>query len=149
MFDVTSRITYKNVPNWHRDLERVCENIPIVLCGNKVDVKERKVKTANVTFHRKKNLQYFEISAKSNVCFSSSFAMVCGARCAVPGEEYERYEKRRKLQSEPVGDCAGGSHLSKPRAGPLDTKETSGKRRVMSSLATRRDRQDRPSAQVA
>ena len=32
MFDVTSRITYKNVPNWHRDLERVCENIPIVLC---------------------------------------------------------------------------------------------------------------------
>ena len=39
MFDVTSRITYKNVPNWHRDLERVCENIPIVLCGNKVDVK--------------------------------------------------------------------------------------------------------------
>uniref|UniRef100_A0A0W0FLB2 GTP-binding nuclear protein n=1 Tax=Moniliophthora roreri TaxID=221103 RepID=A0A0W0FLB2_MONRR len=57
MFDVTSRITYKNVPNWHRDLERVCENIPIVLCGNKVDVKERKVKTGAVTFHRKKNLQ--------------------------------------------------------------------------------------------
>ncbi|KAJ2838112.1 hypothetical protein FBU31_000995, partial [Coemansia sp. 'formosensis'] len=23
MFDVTSRITYKNVPNWHRDLVRV------------------------------------------------------------------------------------------------------------------------------
>jgi len=42
MFDVTSRITYKNVPNWHRDLERVCENIPIVLCGNKVDVKVSK-----------------------------------------------------------------------------------------------------------
>lgn len=42
MFDVTSRITYKNVPNWHRDLERVCENIPIVLCGNKVDVKVRR-----------------------------------------------------------------------------------------------------------
>jgi GTP-binding nuclear protein Ran len=72
MFDVTSRITYKNVPNWHRDLERVCENIPIVLCGNKVDVKvrssssalvrrlrplqERKVKTGNVTFHRKSTL---------------------------------------------------------------------------------------------
>ena len=27
-FNVTSRITYKNVPNWYRDLERVCENIP-------------------------------------------------------------------------------------------------------------------------
>lgn len=54
MFDVTSRITYKNVPNWHRDLVRVCENIPIVLCGNKVDVKERKVKAKTITFHRKR-----------------------------------------------------------------------------------------------
>ncbi|KAJ2183133.1 GTP-binding nuclear protein gsp1/Ran [Coemansia sp. RSA 551] len=36
MFDVTSRITYKNVPNWHRDLVRVCDNVPIVLCGNKL-----------------------------------------------------------------------------------------------------------------
>ncbi|CAE6436798.1 unnamed protein product [Rhizoctonia solani] len=63
MFDVTSRITYKNVPNWHRDLERVCENIPL----------ERKVKTGAVTFHRKKNLQYFEISAKSNYNFEKPF----------------------------------------------------------------------------
>ncbi len=66
MFDVTSRLTYKNVPTWHRDLCRVCENIPIVLCGNKVDVKNRQVKPKQVTFHRKKNLQYHEISAKSN-----------------------------------------------------------------------------------
>jgi GTP-binding nuclear protein Ran len=73
MFDVTSRITYKNVPNWYRDLVRVCENIPIVLCGNKVDVKERKVKAKTITFHRKKNLQYFDISAKSNYNFEKPF----------------------------------------------------------------------------
>ncbi|KAK2091700.1 hypothetical protein P7K49_030984, partial [Saguinus oedipus] len=42
MSDVTSRVTCKNVPNWHRDLVRVYENIPIVLCGNKVDIKDRK-----------------------------------------------------------------------------------------------------------
>ena len=57
MFDVTSRVTYKNVPNWHRDLVRVCDNIPIVLCGNKVDMKDRKVKAKSISFHRKKNLQ--------------------------------------------------------------------------------------------
>ncbi|KAK2739211.1 GTP-binding nuclear protein gsp1/Ran [Myotisia sp. PD_48] len=73
MFDVTSRITYKNVPSWHRDLVRVCENIPIVLCGNKVDVKERKVKAKGITFHRKKNLQYYDISAKSNYNFEKPF----------------------------------------------------------------------------
>jgi len=73
MFDVTSRITYKNVPNWHRDLTRVCENIPIVLCGNKVEVKERKVKTKSISFHRKKNIQYYEISAKTNYNFEKPF----------------------------------------------------------------------------
>lgn len=76
MFDVTSRITYKNVPNWHRDLVRVCENVPIVLCGNKVDVKERKVKAKTITFHRKKNLQYYDISAKSNYNFEKPFVWI-------------------------------------------------------------------------
>lgn len=52
---------------------RVCENIPIVLCGNKVDVKNRQVKAKMVTFHRKKNLQYYEISAKSNYNFEKPF----------------------------------------------------------------------------
>jgi len=73
MFDVTSRITYKNVPNWHRDLIRVCENIPIVLVGNKVDIKDRKVKAKQITFHRKKNLQYYDVSAKSNYNFEKPF----------------------------------------------------------------------------
>ncbi|KAK2411568.1 GTP-binding nuclear protein Ran-3 [Trifolium repens] len=128
MFDVTARSTYKNVPTWHTDLTRVCENIPIVLCGNKVDVKNRQIKakqvamrfllrttvfaptkppkskqnhgwgdgfggggertsfsfggdedahgtasSKQVTFHRKKNLQYYEISAKSNYNFEKPF----------------------------------------------------------------------------
>jgi GTP-binding nuclear protein Ran len=55
------------------DLVRVCENIPIVLTGNKVDVKERKVKAKSITFHRKKNLQYYDISAKSNYNFEKPF----------------------------------------------------------------------------
>merc|ERR1711934_1211760 len=77
MFDVTSRVTYKNVPNWHRDLTRVCENIPIVLCGNKVDVKDRKVKPKHILFHRKKpNIQYYDISAKSNYNFEKPFLWI-------------------------------------------------------------------------
>jgi GTP-binding nuclear protein Ran len=54
-------------------LTRVCENIPIVLCGNKVEVKERKVKTKQINFHRKKNIQYYEISAKTNYNFEKPF----------------------------------------------------------------------------
>lgn len=69
---------------------RVCENIPIVLVGNKVDVKERKVKAKQITFHRKKNLQYYDISAKSNYNFEKPFLWLarklvgCAPARAVP-----------------------------------------------------------------
>merc|ERR1712086_434854 len=66
MFDVTSRISYKNVGVWFRDLVRVCENIPIVLVGNKVEVKQ-------INFHRKKNPNYYDISAKSNFNYEKPF----------------------------------------------------------------------------
>lgn len=67
------------------DLTRVCENIPIVLCGNKVDVKERKVKAKTITFHRKKNLQYYDISAKSNYNFEKPFLWLARKLVGNPG----------------------------------------------------------------
>jgi len=76
MFDVTTRVTYKSVPHWHKDLTRVCEGIPIVLCGNKIDCKDRKVKPKDIQFHRKKNLQYYDISAKSNYNFEKPFLYI-------------------------------------------------------------------------
>ncbi|CAJ0587922.1 unnamed protein product, partial [Mesorhabditis spiculigera] len=88
MFDVTARVTYKNVPNWHRDLVRVCENIPIVLTGNKVDVKDRKVKAKTITFHRKKNLQYYDISAKSNYNFEKPFLWLARKLLGDPNLEF-------------------------------------------------------------
>ena len=60
---------------------RVCDNIPIVLVGNKVDVKERKVKAKQITFHRKKNLQYYDISAKSNYNFEKPFLWLARKLC--------------------------------------------------------------------
>ena len=38
-------------------------------CG----IKERKVKAKTITFHRRKNLQYYDISAKSNYNFEKPF----------------------------------------------------------------------------
>eukprot|EP00343_Euplotes_focardii_P006880 CAMPEP_0205821102 /NCGR_PEP_ID=MMETSP0206-20130828/5169_1 /ASSEMBLY_ACC=CAM_ASM_000279 /TAXON_ID=36767 /ORGANISM="Euplotes focardii, Strain TN1" /LENGTH=217 /DNA_ID=CAMNT_0053116329 /DNA_START=25 /DNA_END=678 /DNA_ORIENTATION=+ len=76
MFDVTARVTYASVPHWHKDITRVCEGIPIVLCGNKVDSKDRKVKPKEIYFHRKKNLQYYDISAKSNYNFEKPFLYI-------------------------------------------------------------------------
>ena len=67
------------------DLVRVCEQVPIVLCGNKVDVKERKVKAKTITFHRKKNLQYYDISAKSNYNFEKPFLWLARKLVGNPG----------------------------------------------------------------
>lgn len=73
MFDVCSRITYKNVAKWYKDITRVCDAIPIVLVGNKVDVKDRKVKARQIVFSRKHGIQYYDVSAKSNYQFEKPF----------------------------------------------------------------------------
>ncbi|KAL9641816.1 hypothetical protein ABK040_011801 [Willaertia magna] len=72
MFDITFRQSYKNIPTWYKDIVRVCnENIPMVLCGNKLDVGDefRKVKRKVVTFHKRKdiNMEYFEVSVKNEI----------------------------------------------------------------------------------
>lgn len=73
MFDVTQRVSYKNVPKWYKDLTRTAEGIPIVLCGNKADVSERAVKSQNITYHRRVGIPYYDISAKNNYNFSKPF----------------------------------------------------------------------------
>ena len=73
MFDVTSRVSYKNVSNWYRDIRAVCPDIPIILLGNKCDSSDRKVMARNITFHRNHNLAYYDISAKSNYNFEKPF----------------------------------------------------------------------------
>lgn len=76
MFDVCNRITYKNVTTWYKSLTRVCEGIPIVLVGNKVDVADRKVKAKQILFPRKHGIQYYDISAKSNYQFEKPFLWI-------------------------------------------------------------------------
>jgi len=67
MFDVTFTSTYKNLEKRYRDIRRVCGNIPIVLVGNKTDMKQQcKIWSHAVDFH---GLQYYPISSKSNSNF--------------------------------------------------------------------------------
>lgn len=75
MFDVTGTSTYESLDTWYKSLRSVrgCENIPVVICGNKVDCKDRKVKPADITFHRENKLQYYDISVKSGFAFNKPF----------------------------------------------------------------------------
>ncbi len=78
MFDVTSKVSYRNVKEWYDLLIKHCPNIPIVLCGNKVDCKDRKVHPSDISFHREHQLQYYDISAKSNYNFEKPFLYLIG-----------------------------------------------------------------------
>ena len=72
MFDVTASITYKNIPNFYRDLTIACGEIPMVICGNKVDVPHA-FQTNQITFPRKKGLPYCDISLMTVVNFFEPF----------------------------------------------------------------------------
>lgn len=72
-FDVSARDTYSKIPSWYKDVRRVCDNIPIVLVGNKCDIKDRKVQPKSILFHKRNNLQYYDISAKSNFNIQKPF----------------------------------------------------------------------------
>ncbi|CAO1355585.1 unnamed protein product [Diamesa serratosioi] len=65
MFDITSPTSYKNVRYWHRKILSLCGKIPMVLCGNKADIKFRKVKTEQIYADWGRTLNYFEVSGKS------------------------------------------------------------------------------------
>merc|ERR1719219_2213591 len=88
MFDVTSRQTYENVPNWHRDVMRVCGGIPMVLLGNKVDLPDRKVKPKDIQFHRGKKIQYYDVSAKANYNYEKAFLWLARHLCSAPDLEF-------------------------------------------------------------
>ncbi len=72
MFSTTDKQSYDNIDAWYEKIKEVYEGneykeykIPIVLCGNKVDVENRVVKLKQINFHRDKDIEYYDISGKS------------------------------------------------------------------------------------
>jgi GTP-binding nuclear protein Ran len=66
MIDLTNRVTLNNMPRWIDDIEEVLPNIPIILCGNKFDIKYRKVEHNQIEDYLPAKVNYYDISAKSN-----------------------------------------------------------------------------------
>ena len=77
MFDVTSRVSFKSVSFWYKSIRGVCPDIPIVLCGNKVDCKDHKA--IDLGRFINKGIQYYDISTKSNHKLMDPFLYIsCG-----------------------------------------------------------------------
>lgn len=77
MFDLTNKSTYDHVDDYVKEIQSLDKDVPIILCGNKCDLKNREVFAKNITKHRDLNLNaYFDISAKSNYNFEKPFLSI-------------------------------------------------------------------------
>lgn len=66
MFDLTNVKTLASLQKWVDNVNKKCGNIPIILCGNKVDCKDRKIESSSIRNDKKlSNYDYFEISVKT------------------------------------------------------------------------------------
>ncbi|PLB45842.1 P-loop containing nucleoside triphosphate hydrolase protein [Aspergillus steynii IBT 23096] len=67
MFDVSRRKTWESVVGWYRELVSVNQkDIPVVVCGNKVDDREREVMPEDISWpDEMSGVQYCETSVKT------------------------------------------------------------------------------------
>ena len=73
MFDIGSTVTFKNVPIWLKEFKEICKDVPIVIVGNKIDIKEQKVSLVDRGSMTKISDHYYDISAKSCYNFEKPF----------------------------------------------------------------------------
>lgn len=71
-FDLTQPKTLERVKSYHKNIVKICGDIPVVVCGNKVDL-QRKVPHDEISSLRKKKSPYYDVSAKSNYNFEKPF----------------------------------------------------------------------------
>ncbi|XP_041453139.1 rab-like protein 2A [Lytechinus variegatus] len=62
VFDVTRKVTYKNLSQWYKELREYRPEIPCILAANKIDV-DYKITEKKFNFSKKHDLPFFFVSA--------------------------------------------------------------------------------------
>ncbi|KAL2794429.1 P-loop containing nucleoside triphosphate hydrolase protein [Aspergillus keveii] len=113
MFDLQRPSTYESIPRYYTNMLPVfnCKDrvpIPAVICGNKVDCIERKVKPPHITYHREKGLQYYDFSVRSLYNFQKPLLFLARRALGEPELEYARVpdvgdqmERERRGEQDP------------------------------------------------
>jgi len=73
MFSLDSRKSYSAVSTWIRDIKRVCNDIPIIVLGNKCDILDQKITDEDKRIIVDYGYTYYDYSAKSNYNFEKPF----------------------------------------------------------------------------
>eukprot|EP00928_Gymnodinium_smaydae_P074679 TRINITY_DN57707_c0_g1_i1.p1 TRINITY_DN57707_c0_g1~~TRINITY_DN57707_c0_g1_i1.p1 ORF type:complete len:240 (+),score=43.75 TRINITY_DN57707_c0_g1_i1:59-778(+) len=143
MFDVTSRITYKDVPNWFRDLQRARSSglamgsFPIALVSNKIDAatssasgEARGVKAKNIRFHRKHSIPLFCLSCLAGFNIEAPFLWLAQELTEDPDLEFEPRDvpdRAPRVGAEVVARCEtynrDAQNASADEVGEVDAEE--------------------------
>ncbi|XP_033741685.1 rab-like protein 2A [Pecten maximus] len=62
VFDTTRKVTYKNLPNWLKELREYRPDIPCLVAGNKIDV-DISVTKKSFNFSKKHEMPFYFVSA--------------------------------------------------------------------------------------
>ena len=66
IYDISSKQSFENLTGWIDYLNSI-EKMPMIICGNKIDLADRQVKKeVGEEFAKKNKLVFFEVSAKTN-----------------------------------------------------------------------------------
>ncbi|KAL7752499.1 hypothetical protein RI367_002033 [Sorochytrium milnesiophthora] len=71
-FDVTRKITYKNLEKWHKELVQYRPSIPVLLIANKIDQDPSMVKR-EFKFAKENNMELFFVSASDGTNVVKAF----------------------------------------------------------------------------
>lgn len=91
-FDVTRKVTYKNLKRWFQELQEYCEGIPCIVVANRIDI-DYKVTQKSFNFASKRDLPFFFVSASdgTNVVKVFTAAIEAGLQYKQsPADEYFR-----------------------------------------------------------
>lgn len=97
VFDVTRKVTYKNLETWYDELQEHCKGIPTIVVANKIDI-DYKVTSKSFNFAAKRKLPFFFVSASdgTNVVKIFQTAIMAGIKYkASPKEDF--YQEVRGL----------------------------------------------------
>lgn len=108
VFDVTTKESFENLDGWFEEIQTNCTQIPIILVGNKIDLKNRKTtKEEGRKYAAKKSkemgykIPYLETSAKTGETIKKVFrklveSMVRDAEESMRRKEEAKKEKKKK-----------------------------------------------------
>jgi Ras-related protein Rab-2A len=103
VYDVTSRESFDNLEGWLDEIQKNCTEIPIILVGNKIDLKNRKVTkeegkkyAAKMSKRLNYKIPYLETSAKTGETIKKVFTDLITAMVHDAEESMKRKEEAKK-----------------------------------------------------